>query len=215
VTILLFGATGSAGGSVLRVCLADAGVSEVRVIVRRPTGLVHPRLREVLHDDYLRYDAVRTAFAGVDACFYCLGKSVRQVSGEAEYRRITHDFALAAAEALRAASPQAVFHYISGSGTSLTSRFMWARVKAEAERDLMAGVDAVCWRPGSIDGVPSASEPFGYKLFRPVARLLLRPFPSVYITGTDIGRAMLVATRQGVRNRIFENAEMRELAKVG
>lgn len=215
MTILLFGATGSAGGSVLRVCLADAGVSEVRVIVRRPTGLVHPRLREVLHDDYLRYDAVRTAFAGVDACFYCLGKSVRQVSGEAEYRRITHDFALAAAEALRAASPQAVFHYISGSGTSLTSRFMWARVKAEAERDLMAGVDAVCWRPGSIDGVPSASEPFGYKLFRPVARLLLRPFPSVYITGTDIGRAMLVATRQGVRNRIFENAEMRELAKVG
>ena len=215
MTILLFGATGSAGGSVLRVCLADAGVSEVRVIVRRPTGLVHPRLREVLHDDYLRYDAVRTAFVGVDACFYCLGKSVRQVSGEAEYRRITHDFALAAAEALRAASPQAVFHYISGSGTSLTSRFMWARVKAEAERDLMAGNDAVCWRPGSIDGVPSASEPFGYKLFRPVARLLLRPFPSVYITGTDIGRAMLVATRQGVRNRIFENAEMRELAKVG
>jgi len=212
VRILLFGATGSAGGSVLRVCLADAGVTQVRAIVRRPTGLTHPRLLEVLHADYLHYDVIGAAFADVDACFYCLGKSVRQVSGEAEYRRITYDLALAAAAALRDGSPQAAFHYISGSGTGASSRFMWARVKAEAERDLMSRFDAVCWRPASIDGMPSASEPFGYKLFRPVARALLRPFPSAYITGEDIGRAMLVATRQGIRHRIFENAEMRALA---
>ena len=32
--ILLFGATGSAGGSAWRVCLADAGVQEVRKGVR-------------------------------------------------------------------------------------------------------------------------------------------------------------------------------------
>lgn len=211
--ILLFGATGSAGGSVLRVCLADAGVEEVRVLGRRPTGLVDPKLTEIAHADYLHYDEVHDAFAGVDACFFCLGKSVRQVSGEAEYRRITYEFALAAAETLQAVNPGAVFHYISGGGASLTSRFMWARVKAEAERDLMARVGAVCWRPGSIDGVPSASEPPAYKLFRPIARLVLRPFPSAYITGEDIGRAMLAATRAGVRNRIYVNAEMRALAR--
>ena len=33
--ILVFGATGSAGGSVLRVCLAAPDVEEVRAIVRR------------------------------------------------------------------------------------------------------------------------------------------------------------------------------------
>ncbi|MGD9904581.1 MAG: hypothetical protein AB7U83_14040 [Vicinamibacterales bacterium] len=35
MTILLFGATGSAGGSVLRACLAAPEVSEVRAPVRR------------------------------------------------------------------------------------------------------------------------------------------------------------------------------------
>jgi uncharacterized protein YbjT (DUF2867 family) len=143
---------------------------------------------------------------------FCLGKSVRQVSGESEYRTITYDYALAAARTLRGLSAAAVFHYISGQGTNLTSRFMWARVKAEAERDLMAQFQAVCWRPSSIDGMPSASEPALYKAFRPVARTLLSSFRSLYVTGEDIGRAMLQATRDGVRGRVFENAEIRDLA---
>ena len=41
------------------------------------------------------------AFTGLDACMFCLGISVRQTSGEAEYRTITHDFAMAAAGALQ------------------------------------------------------------------------------------------------------------------
>lgn len=211
-TILIFGATGSAGGSVLRVALADPAVAEVRAIVRRPPAIAHAKLRLVMHDDYRDFTAVADAFHAVDACFYCLGKSVRQVSGEAEYRTITYDFAVAAAAMVQAGSPGAAFHYISGQGTSLTSRFMWARVKAEAERDLMVRCGAVCWRPASIDGVPSASEPLGYKVLRPVARVLLRPFPAWYVTGEDIGIAMLEATRRGIRNRVFENREIRTLA---
>ena len=213
MTILLFGATGSAGGSVLQACLADADVTEVRAVVRRPIGRTHDKLRELIHEDYLRYQPIAGVFAGVDACVFCLGKSVRQVSGEEEYRRITYEYAIAAGIALHEASPSAAFHYLSGAGASLTSRFMWARVKAEAERDLMSRVDAVCWRPGSIDGMPSASEPRAYKLFRPMARLALRPFASLYVTGEDIGRAMLMATKQHLRNRIIENAEIREMAR--
>jgi uncharacterized protein YbjT (DUF2867 family) len=81
-TVLLFGATGSAGGSVLRVCLASPSVTEVRAIVRRPPDVQHPKLRVVLHGDYEHYDAVRPAFEHVDLCLYCLGKSVSQVDGE-------------------------------------------------------------------------------------------------------------------------------------
>jgi hypothetical protein len=83
---------------------------------------------------------------------------------------------------------------------------MWARVKAEAERELMSRFDAVCWRPAS-------SEPRAYKWFRPMARLALRPFASLYVTGEDLGRAMLVATKQALRNRIIENAVIREMAR--
>lgn len=212
MTVLVLGGSGSAGGSVLRACLDSTTVRQVRAITRRPLGLTHPKLVEIFHGTYNDYAAVEDSFSGVDACFYCLGKSVRQVSGEAEYRTITYDYALGAARTLRAQSPMAVFHYISGRGTRLESRFMWARVKAEAERDLMAQFDAVCWRPASIDGMPSASEPMTYKALRPIARLIFKPSRSLYVTGEDVGLAMLQAATDGVRRRVIENPEIRDMA---
>ena len=89
---------------------------------------------------------------------------------------------------------------------------MWARVKAEAERDLMNAFDATCWRPAMIDGEPSASQPALTRALRPLLRLVFKPFRSLYIMNVDIGRAMLEATTQGLRRRIFENAEIRDLA---
>ena len=49
---------------------------------------------------------------------------------------------------------------------------------------------------------------------RPSVRsaVLLRPFRSLYVTGDDIGRAMLQATRERLRGRIVENAEIRAIA---
>jgi uncharacterized protein YbjT (DUF2867 family) len=88
VRVLLFGATRSAGGSALHACIADADVTEVRAVVRRPLGRTHSKVQESMHEDYLRYHQIAGVFTGVDACFFCLGKSVRQVSGEEEYRRI-------------------------------------------------------------------------------------------------------------------------------
>ena len=212
LNVLILGATGSAGGCVLRTSLASPVVTEVRAISRRATGVSHPKLREIRHDRFDDYTPVLRAFAEVDACFYCLGKSVQQVSGEPEYRTITYEYAMATARALRAQSPAACFHFISGSGASLNSRFMWARVKAETERDLIAQFDAVCYRPAAIDGMPSASEPIAYKLLRPVGRYVFSGMRRFYVTGDDIGRAMLQAQLNAFRGRVIENAEIRDLA---
>lgn len=209
--ILIFGATGSAGGSVLRACLALPSVTQVRTVTRRPLALTGDNLQSFVHQDFCDYTGAETAFAGVDACFFCLGISVTQVSGEEEYRRITHDFALAAARMLRQQSPGASFHYISGQGTNSNSRFMWARVKAETERELMELCDAVCWRPAFIDGEVSDRAPWMYRVSKPLFRLL-RPFRALYVAGEDLGRAMLRAAAMNYRRRILENAEIRELS---
>lgn len=209
MTVLVFGATGTAGGSVLDVCLAAPTVRAARAVVRRPLAVTHDKLTVFRHTDFLDYGALGSAFTGVDACLFCLGISVSQVSGEAEYRTITHDYALAAAAALHQHSPAAIFHFVSGQGASLDSRFMWARVKAETERALIDRVGAVCWRPAFIDGATSASAPRLYQHARPLFRLL-RPFRRVYVSGEDIGRAMLQATADGVRSRVITNAEIRD-----
>jgi uncharacterized protein YbjT (DUF2867 family) len=210
--ILIFGATGTAGSGILRACLASHAVRDLRVIARRAPGDVAEKVTVFRHEDYLDYAKAQAAFEGVTACFYALGKSVGQTSGEAEYRRITHDFAMAAARQLRSFSPAAVMHFVSGQSTRLDSRFMWARVKAETERDLAGVIATVCWRPGFIDGGTVAAGPRLYRALRPAFRLL-RGFRSLYVTSEDIGRAMLQATVQGIREGVIENKQIRVLAE--
>ena len=208
--ILLFGATGSAGHSVLEACLAASLVEEVRAIVRRPLTDTHTKLRTIVHADFLDYSPIEEAFRGIDACLFCLGISVTQVSKD-DYRKITHDYTLAAAKILKSQSPNAAFHYISGQGTSSTSRMFWSQVKAQTESELINLIGANAWRPAFIDAKPSASIPKIYAIFFPLGRLL-KPFPSLYIHGHDLGRAMLQATIENTRAHIFENAEIRQLA---
>jgi uncharacterized protein YbjT (DUF2867 family) len=210
MNVLIFGASGAAGGSVLRACFSSPSVKEVRAITRRPLRFTNKKLHVFLHNDYLNYAPVEDAFMNVDACLFCLGVSATQVPRE-EYKKITHDFALAAASTLRIHSPSAVFHFISGKGTSMNSRFMWARVKAQTERDLISLVNAVCWRPAFIDGESSNNSPRLYRILRPALRLL-KPLSSLYVEGQDLGRAMLRATSENIRGRIIENAEIRDLA---
>lgn len=208
--ILLFGATGSAGAAVLSACLSAPIVQEVRAILRRPLPQTHTKLRSFAHTDFLDYTSVADAFYSVDACLFCLGISAMQVSKE-DYVKITHDYTLAAARMLQAQSPNAAFHYISGQGTKPGSRMFWSRVKAQTEQELMDLVGANCWRPAFIDATPSPSLPKLYKAFFPLLRIL-KPFPSLYVSGTDLGRAMLQATRENLRKRIIENREIRQIA---
>jgi uncharacterized protein YbjT (DUF2867 family) len=208
--ILLFGASGSAGGAVLSACLATPVVHEVRAIARRPLAATNPKLRVFVHSDFLNYSGVAEAFDSVDACLFCLGVSVTQVSKE-EYRKITHDYTLAAAHMLQMRSPHAAFHYISGQGTSPASRIFWSRVKAQTEIELIDVIAADCWRPAFIDARPSPTLPKIFAAVYPALRLL-KSFRRLYVAGEDLGYAMLEATKDNLRARIFENPEIRDLA---
>ena len=208
--ILLFGASGSAGGAVLEACAGASIVDEVRAIARRPLMATSAKLRTFVHEDFLDYATVEEAFRNIDACLFCLGVSVTQVSKE-EYRTITYSYTLAAANMLKRCSPNAAFHYISGQGTNVKSRMFWAQVKGQVELDLISLVQADCWRPAFIDAKPSASLPKVYAMLQPLGRLL-KPFPSLYIPGRDLGRAMLQATVENMRGRVIENREIREIA---
>jgi uncharacterized protein YbjT (DUF2867 family) len=212
MNVLVFGATGSAGASVLRVALNDPGVTEVRAIVRKTPTIKHPKLRIVLHNDFLHYEKVADSFAGVDTCLYCLGVSVSQVPKEDDYRRITKDCAIAAAHTLKSKSPKASFQFISGASTRSDSRWMWARVKAEAEEELMALIDANCYRPAAIDGETSESQAkTWYAPLKPLFKVFA-PFRSMYISGDDLGKGMLAGARTGLKRTILENNEIRDLA---
>lgn len=62
---------------------------------------------------------------------------------------------------------------------------------------------AITWRQSSV-----LSD---YQNLRPLFRLL-RPLRGLYVAGADIGKAMIVAARDGLRGRILDNREIRRLA---
>lgn len=199
------------GAAVLKACLQGPIVDEVRAVTRRPMAQTNAKLRSFVHKDFLDYSAMEDAFRGLDACLFCLGVSVMQVSKE-QYRTLTHGYTLAAAQTFKAQSPGAAFHYISGRGTDANSRMFWSQVKAQTEAELMELVEACCWRPAFIDAEPSRSTPKLYAVLLPLGALL-SPFADMYVRGDDLGKAMLRATTEKMRRRIIENSEIREIAK--
>jgi N-acetyl-gamma-glutamylphosphate reductase len=75
VKVILFGATGMVGKSVLRQCLLDPAIEAVLSIGRKPCGVSHPKLQDMVRADMFDFSTKAGEFAGYDACFFCLGVS--------------------------------------------------------------------------------------------------------------------------------------------
>jgi uncharacterized protein YbjT (DUF2867 family) len=217
--VILFGATGMVGQGVLRECLLDPDVDRVLSIGRSATGQLHPKLREVVHKDLLDFSALEAQLSGFDACFFCLGVSSVGME-EQDYRRVTYDITLAAAQTLARLDPDMTFIYVSGAGTdsSERGRSMWARVKGHTENALLRlpFKAAVMFRPGGIvplHGVTSKTRVYRilYALTRPLWPVLHAAFPQLVTTTEQIGRAMLRVAKQGAPKPILETRDINAL----
>jgi uncharacterized protein YbjT (DUF2867 family) len=221
VKILLFGATGMVGQSVLRECLLDADVTRVLSVGRSATGRSHPKLRELIAPDLSDLGAVGAELAGFDACFFCLGVSSVGLS-EGAYRGITYDITLAVARVLVRINPQMTFVYVSGAGTDSTERGprMWARVKGATENALMRlpFKAAYMFRPGFIQPVHGVRSKVAlyrwvYVAANPVLWLLRRWARASVTTSEQVGRAMLVVAKRGAPTPLVENRDISALGR--
>lgn len=211
--VLLFGATGMVGQGVLRECLAAADVTEVVAIVRSPLERIPAlKLIEVEHRDFFNWSDVD--LGGFDACFFCLGVSSLGMN-ESDYRRVTCELTMSLAEALIKQSPQAVFVYVSGAGTNVQGKHMWARVKGATENTLisMPFRDVYCFRPAYIQPLHGVRSKVGlYNAFYAALRwtypLLRRCIPSMVTSTAAVGRAMLQVTRNGWPRKLLETNDI-------
>ena len=134
--VILTGSTGMIGKGVLLECIDDPRVESILAINRSPGDIVHRKLKEVVVTDFFNMDSVNQHLKGYDACFFCLGASSVGMN-EADYSRLTHDLTLLFANKLFELNPEITFCYVSGAGTDISSKSMWARVKGQTENDLL------------------------------------------------------------------------------
>ncbi|KAJ4139991.1 hypothetical protein NW768_001342 [Fusarium equiseti] len=142
--LILTGATGLVGSSVLDAMLKSKDITKISILSRRPVPLAEksPKVNTIIHKDFSNYEPqVLEQLQGANGVVWALGISQLKVTPE-EYVTITRDFPLAAVKALSAISPTKEpfrFVYVSGYGASTTPGKLtplFGRVKGEAETKL-------------------------------------------------------------------------------
>jgi hypothetical protein len=216
VRAIITGVTGMVGEGVLKEALDHPEVEKVLVINRRPCGVTHDKLTEIIHPDFLNIEPLSEQIRGYNACFFCLGISSVGVKEE-QYYSLTYDLTMHVATVLARENSDMVFCYISGAGTDSTEKgsLRWARVKGKTENDLMKMPfrKVYAFRPGFLK--PSGGSKnvhryySGLMLFYPLFRFLM---PKYISTLKELGLAMINAALKGYEKPVLEVKDIVELA---
>jgi uncharacterized protein YbjT (DUF2867 family) len=190
--LLLVGASGLVGQSVLRQALADSRVAKIVAVTRNPLP-PHPRLENPLVDfDALPADA---PWWQVHAGICTLGTTMRQAGSHLAFRKVDVDYPLAVAKRLREHGAQS-FAFNSSIGANPKARAFYMRVKGEVEQRLIAcGFPSLTLvRPSGILGPRKphrAWEARTIKVFHTLRPLLPRHYRVV--PADKIAKALLEA----------------------
>lgn len=156
-TLLLVGATGLVGRSVLQQALGDPRIERVVAPTRRALP-VHPKLLNPVVDfERLAPDA---PWWRVDAVVCTLGTTIKTAGSQEAFYRVDHDLPLTVAQlALRHGARACSLN--SALGADPASRVFYSRTKGELERDLRAlGFPSLTLvRPGLIGGERQEQRP--------------------------------------------------------
>ena len=194
------------GRSALHAALESPTISHVTALVRRPIARTSTKLSVQLHQDFTDYTSIVDIFSSHDAIWWCLGISQTKVTSEAEYIRITYEYAVAAARAALAVNPKVKFLFVSGAGAdpSESSKTLFRRIKGRTERALaempFASEALYLLRPaGIIPGPEGNSEgPTFERLLYPVLAMLRPVLPTYVIRAPELAEAMCTITTSAI-----------------
>ena len=210
--LVVFGATGMVGAGALREALASPDVDHVLSISRRPCGVSHPKLRELVVEDLFDVAGAEPQLVGYDACLWAVGVSSVGLD-EAAYARMTEELTLAWARTLLRLNPDFSFCYCSAAGAG--GRQMWARVRQRVEGALqsMPFRHAGAVRPAFIRPAPGITSRVwfyqaGITLLTPVFPILERTLPSIVTSSERLGRAMLRVVQGRADRFILESSDI-------
>ncbi len=217
IKVIITGSTGMVGEGVLFECLQHPDVESILVINRKPCGVTHNKLKEIIHTDFFDLLPVEPGLSGYNACFFCAGVSSVGMK-EPEYTRITYDLTKNFAQTLSKLNPDMTFCYVSGAGTdsSEKGRIMWARIKGKTENDLMKlqFKNVYAFRPAfmkPIKGQKNAPAFLKYVIWLYPALHSL--FPQYFGLLSDVGLAMINCAKSGGGKSVLEAKDIAELAE--
>jgi uncharacterized protein YbjT (DUF2867 family) len=200
LTAVVLGATGLIGEFVVKKLLEDDAFIKVRILVRRPSDLVHRKLevQVVNFGDMVDYQA---KLGGGDCIFCCIGTTQKQVKGDTgAYRKVDYDIAVHAAKLGKAAGFKK-YMLVSSLGANATSGNFYLKLKGEVEAAIAEQhYDSFhVFRPGMLLGRRKEIRPgelVGKGLMKPLNFLLvgsLKKYKAIH--AEDVATAMVQASK--------------------
>lgn len=146
---LIIGATGATGKDLIKSMIHDDAYAEIVLFVRRETGILHPKIKEIITD----FDNLEnvSGFIKGDVWFSCLGTTLKAAKSKENQRHIDYGIPLEFAEiAKRNGVPKLVL--LSAYGASATSKVFYSKIKGELEDKLaeLAFDSYIIFKPGFL-----------------------------------------------------------------
>lgn len=213
MNVVITGSNGMIGNLILQKCLHADQVNELTSFSRKSLQMTHPKLKEIIVNDFSNLEPYDESFKNIDLCFYCLGVYTGQVP-EDEFIKITVDYPALFAKKLREKNPSMRFILLSGQGAdpSETSSLLFAKQKGRIENILLnLQFKAIhFFRPGYIYPVTPREEPnLMYRLMRILYKPISFIYPNIGLTSVQLAEKMFEVGVHGGDKIIFENKDIK------
>ena len=217
ISLILTGSTGMVGEGVLNECLQHDLIEKILVLNRKPCGIFHPKLREIIHPNFFDIQPLEPQLTGYDACFFCLGVSSVGMQEE-QYFQFTYILTTHFAQTVSKLNPGMNFCYISGAGTdsSEKGKRMWARIKGKTENALMKlnFGQVYNFRPGILQPTKGLKNTLSfYKWLGWLIPLIKLILPAYICSLKELGLAMINAVTKGYDKHVLEIKDIKDLSK--
>lgn len=209
-TALILGASGFIGQHLTQQLLAGNYYSTVKVLVRKPMELEHPKLEQQLYD----YDQPQAELLSADDVYCCLGTTIKTAGSPEAFRKVDYDYVV---ETTALAKQQGAKNLgvVSSMGADANSKLLYSRVKGEME----AAVQAQGWeklyiaRPSLLLGEREEFR-LGESLGKVAAKALGFLIPAKYkgIEGSQVAKALYDYLREGATGQhVVESDALRKV----
>ncbi len=130
---IIIGATGLVGNQLLQLLLEDNDFSLVKIFVRKPTGIVHAKLIELVVD-FDEIESFKSEITG-DVLFSCMGTTLKQAGSKDAQYKVDYTYQYKFAELAR---QNGVLDYllVSSTGANSKSAIFYSRIKGELEQSV-------------------------------------------------------------------------------
>lgn len=200
LTAVVLGATGLVGEKLVQQLLNDPAFSKVRILVRRPVKLSHPKLEaEIVNFDNLAEYRLRLGRG--DCIFCCVGTTQKKVKGDKKaYRKVDVDIPVNAAKMGKDAG-FTKYLLVSAVGADRHSKNFYLQLKGEVEREIadLNFYSFHVFRPSILLGERKEfrlAESIGKGIMQGLSGLFmgkLKKFKG--IAGADVAKAMIAAAK--------------------